>query len=142
MSSMPERQELRDAIPPRLLVAVPATDKTGPSRSRRIAAGMLLLGIVLGLSVVVAAFLDRGHGSSPPSRAHGAATPAKSVVLPVVIGAHVELATSVLRGEGFPVQVRTVSGSSPAGMVVGQTPSGGRPVARSTRVLLTVSSGS
>src|SRR5579862_6449419 len=58
MSSMHERQEARDAVPPRLLVAVPGLEKTGPSRGRVIAAGLLLLGIVLGLSVVVAAFLD------------------------------------------------------------------------------------
>ena len=62
-------------------------------------------------------------------------------MLPVVIGAGVQLATSTLQSEGFPVQVQTVSASSPAGMVVGEKPSGGRPVARSTRILLTVSNG-
>jgi hypothetical protein len=140
VSTMPERQEFEEAVPPRLLVAVPARGDLRRSRVRLVAVIALVIGLFLAVGVVVAAFVGHGNGSHP-GRAHGVATPAKSVVLPVVVGAHVDLATSVLQSEGFPVQVRTVSGTSPAGMVVGETPSGGRPVARSTRVLLTVSNG-
>jgi hypothetical protein len=139
---MPQKSEFGDSAPPRLLVAVPAGSRPRPSRFRWFAIGAVVAGLALALGVVVAALVDRGHGTPTTRHAHNVAAPASSVVLPFVVGAGQQLATSVLQGEGFPVHVRTVADSSPAGTVVAEKPAGGRPVARSTRVLLTISNGS
>jgi hypothetical protein len=137
---MPERPEFADA-PPRLLVAMPAGDTSGRWHRRRLAAGAIVVGLVLAVAVIVVALVGGGHGSANPPRAHRVAAPVERVVLPVVVGAHLQLARSVLQSEGFAVHVRTVSGRGAAGMVIGQKPTGGRPVAKSTGVLLTVSNG-
>ena len=141
MSIVPEEKQFQEAAPPRVLAPVPAVGGSRRSRARLIAVGAVVAGLVLAVAVGVAALVDRGHGSAPPRRAAKAAATAKQVVLPVVVGAHVQLAESLLRSDGFSVQVQTVSGGSPAGTVVGETPAGGRPVTSGTPVRLTVSNG-
>jgi hypothetical protein len=139
MSTMPERPDFADVAAPRLLVAIPQAAQNGRSRGRWLALGAILAGVAIAVVVAVVALVG-GSGSSGPSRGHGVAATAK-VVLPVVVGAHAQLAESLLQGEGFSVQVHTVSGGGSAGMVVGEKPAGGRAVPKSTRVLLTVSNG-
>ena len=141
MSTMPQRSKFGDASN-HLLVAVPAAKQPTHSRGRLIAATALAVGLVLVVAVAVVALVDRGHGATTPTRPHPAAAPAK-VVLPYVVGAGQQLATSTLQGEGFAVRVHTVPSASQAvGMVVGEKPTGGRSVPSGTHVLLTVSSGS
>lgn len=140
MSSLPERPNYGELAPPRLLVAVPRAEGSRTSRGRRVATAAILAGLVLGAVAIVVALLDRSGSSTAPRGHQVVATP--RVVLPVVLGSHLQLAESVLQSEGFPVKVHTVSGRGPSGMVVGETPTGGRPIAKSTRVILTVSGGS
>ena len=141
VSTVPERKQFHETVPPRILVPVPTDRGSCRSRARVIAVGTVVVGLVLAVGVVVAVFVDRGHGSAPISRVVKAAAAAKRRVLPVVVGAHVQLAQSVLQSEGFSVQIQTVSGASPAGTVIGESPAGGRPVASNTPIRLTVSNG-
>ena len=139
MSTMPERPDFADVAAPRLLRRRPTGSRKGQAARPVAGRGAILAGVVLAVAVAVVAVVG-GSGTSSPPRAHGVAA-TTTVVLPVVVGAHAQLAESVLQGEGFSVQVHTVSGGGSAGMVVGEKPAGGRPVAKSHPRAAAVSNG-
>jgi beta-lactam-binding protein with PASTA domain len=65
----------------------------------------------------------------------------KQVAVPSVIGVNVDQATAQLQGAGFAVQRRDVEDDMPAGVVVGQAPSGLTLAPKGSTVTLTVSTG-
>jgi eukaryotic-like serine/threonine-protein kinase len=66
--------------------------------------------------------------------------PAK-VLVPSVANEQINTARTLLQNQGFTVTVIDVTSSSPAGIVIGQDPSGGQSVDQGSTIALTVSSG-